>query len=491
MSIESRNDHLLQDNAIKRGVEKDLFKNLNTASSIQISKFLKVIDIGKPYILLYHSLFGMPTLVNREILTLFDDLDKWNFDSSEYSEDFIRKLRNHYFLIDKNISERNILQSWYDEYIKEAGAWKHLTSLDLLISEACNFGCPHCIFFNSMETWDHWRINKLMPFEKAASIVSEYVKIIVNNNQKSLDIHFGSAEPLLNWRNLQKIILHIEQEYPSFLKKFSLNTNLSLLDEEKALFLKNHKVDIHVSLDWEKDANDSIRITKKWEGTFDLILSKINLLKEIEYPISWISLTITNKNYHLVDSNFILFCKKLWLSNIAFDIDLLSMISLDNVSIEQIAEKMLDIYKVAEKNWIDAYWTRTAPFENIMTKSVLSWDTPYFCSAIKWKNLSVSRDWDVTLCSYTTTKIGNIHSRNFIDDGKLSTLVKNRTPWQSEYCKWCEIEWHCSGQCDVTREISENTNSYEILQTMCEYYKTVTRLLLEHELDKKSLENET
>ena len=88
-----------------------------------------------------------------------------------------------------------------------------------------------------------------MPFEKAASIVSEYVKIIVNNNQKSLDIHFGSAEPLLNWRNLQKIILHIEQEYPSFLKKFSLNTNLSLLDEEKALFLKNHKVDIHVSLD--------------------------------------------------------------------------------------------------------------------------------------------------------------------------------------------------------------------------------------------------
>lgn len=488
--IENHRDNIENISQNENNYSNELIDNLDLKSKIKVSEFLRVIDKGYDNVILYHTLFGMPTLVNRDILKLLDlvknnDILTWDTIDNEDLE----ILQNNYFIVDEIANERQILKEKIEWYKSSAIEWKEIRSLDLLISEACNFWCSHCIYFNSMESWDSQRANKLMSFEQAKNIIENYTKIIVNNDGDTLDIHFGAAEPLLNWKNLSDIVLHVEKNYPKFNHKFSINTNLSLLTEEIANFLKEHSIDVHVSLDWMKESNDLIRVTRKGEWTFDLIMSKIELLKSIDYPITGISLTITNKNYDFVDIDFIYFCKNLGLTNIAFDIDLLDAISLDGVDINTITEKMIRIYKKAQELWIDAFWTRTTPFNNILNKSVLNWEIPYFCSAVKWKNLAVSRNWETTTCSYTTTNIGNINNIEFWVDSKFWDLINTRTPWVSEYCMWCEIEWHCAWQCHVTKELSKANSDPQIISTMCEYYKSTTKLLLENLLNEESIEN--
>lgn len=124
---------------------------------------------------------------------------------------------------------------------------------------------------------------------------------------------------------------------------------------------------------------------------------------------------------------------------------------------------MVEIYTFANELWIESHGTWLTPFNNLIEKSVLKWEIPYFCSAVKWKNLAVSRTGETTTCSYTTTNIGNINNIKFGNDSLLWNLIKNRTPGASQYCSGCEIEGHCAWQCHVTKEIARTPTMMRLL----------------------------
>jgi sulfatase maturation enzyme AslB (radical SAM superfamily) len=56
-----------------------------------------------------------------------------------------------------------------------------MAKLDLLISEACNFGCGHCIYFSSIDSGDDARANKIMKFDQAKKTIDTYVEIMSRN----------------------------------------------------------------------------------------------------------------------------------------------------------------------------------------------------------------------------------------------------------------------------------------------------------------------
>lgn len=455
--------------------------NFTNVTKLTLSSHLRVIENpNSDDVILYHSLYWLPFVCDKEILdylynrnwVTFFDLDNEIQETLKQSRIFVNT--------DDELNEFKLLT---DKYQSKAVNWENISNLDLLVSEACNLWCPHCILFNSLDSWDTNRKNKLMKRDQAKKILDEYVQIIKNNNWNKLNIHFWSWEPLLNRSVIVKTVEYIESRYPDFKKEFSINTNLTLLTSDMAEYLRDHMVDTHVSLDWLKESNDKIRINKQWKGTYDSIIDWIDLLEDVWYPLTWISLTITDKNFDLVGTSFIDRCKQRWMNNIAMDIDLISTISIHWVTIEMVINKLTWLYNYAENNWIEVIWTRLTPYLNLKNKSILEWDSVFFCSAVKWKNLAVSRDWNVTTCSYTTTSIWNIFSLSTWEDSELWHLVKSRIPWSSDYCRWCSIEWHCAWQCHVTKEISKSSWNPALIHTMCEFYRWVTHKLLSDELE--------
>jgi radical SAM protein with 4Fe4S-binding SPASM domain len=157
---------------------------------------------------------------------------------------------------------------------------------------------------------------------------------------------------------------------------------------------------------------------------------------------------------------------------------------LEGVTVAGISEKLVRLYKECELLGIEWFWTWTAPFLNIKHKSALEWEVPYFCSAVKGRSMAVSGNGNVTTCSYTTTKIGNIDSIKFGIQSQLGELIHSRTPGVNPFCQWCAIEGHCGWQCHATREVAMAQWNKEILPKMCELYRATTSMLLAHELTK-------
>ena len=156
--------------------------------------------------------------------------------------------------------------------------------LRLHITNLCNFDCPDChvskISPNNLP-FDN------MPFEIAESSIEYYISLIkrylpIDNWQTRVSVYGG--EPLLNRPVLYRLLKKFGKVYRGVRLHWIVNTNGSLINEED---LKNFilaEVDIHLSLEGNKESHDKKRIDKFGRGTFHRIVKSIDLCKKFGYP---------------------------------------------------------------------------------------------------------------------------------------------------------------------------------------------------------------
>ncbi|MFA5178010.1 MAG: radical SAM protein [Candidatus Paceibacterota bacterium] len=447
------------------------------------SKFLQV-QIADEKIVIWHSLFGYPKIISKEtleFLNIFSRPKKLSLVIKKYQigkEDqvYIKDLINCYFLVPDKINERSIVKSRYQEKEKSLASGCFIKYLELIISESCNFRCRYCIHFNNIENSD--RIsnpNKIMNFVTAKKTVDLYLSILKKNNSHLAKINFGGGEPLLAWPVIEKTIRYCLKNYTDcFEFNFSINTNASLIDKNIAKKLKKYRVSVASSLDGLKKANDSVRISKSEKGTFDIILNGLNYLKIAKYPVDGISVTLNNYNFYLFDKNFIDWAKLNKMKELRIDIDVIGMIDIPN---KEIIDKLISLKEYAKLNDINVsgFWSR--PAEN-MNDSILDTDVA-FCGATRGNNLCVNSQGEIYPCGYSNYKIGNIEKFNnlFKKNSKYCNFVKNKMIGEVKSCKGCSIEGQCIGGCAITREFADINKTAKI-EKMCEFYQSMTRILL-------------
>ena len=431
---------------------------------------LKVDD--ESYIV-YNTKLNCPVYLQREALEWFllhkhiteDIFEKLDNDGKEVVECLIES----YLYFPPNINEQFICDQQNKSYMYEFEKGKTFEWLDLRISEACNFGCPHCIAKDAQNS-------RLMTFEKAIELIKNFVhfKIDSDENFNILKIHFGNCEPLLNAKTICKIVDYVNKHYSEYIKEYSINTNLTLLDKETAEFFMKNNVEIYTSLDGPEKANDSIRIYKNGNGTYHDIITKMKMLEEMGNPIRGISVTITNKNFSFLDEEFIEWCEKQNFQSVAYDFDLINS---TNIPIEEKAKFLCSTWQEFSKKGIEFYGTWMTPFINISNYSVV--EEPYaFCKAMFGKNISVDIFGNIFACSYSNKAICTFDNlKEAIKPNKeYYNLVKNHLVGSIIYheCQGCIYEGACNGQCNQTRMCADE----QMIQKQCDYYKVVTDTML-------------
>lgn len=438
------------------------------------SKFIQKIGDSNNR-LYYHSLFGNLFLLEKNYIDVLEDENPSKFIGSD-KDTIIAELRANYYLIDASTDERLILKERNTSFLQKIATGKNITSLDLNISELCNFVCPHCM--NGCQIQN--KTNKLMSWNTAKLAIDTYAEIIKKNNIIG-EIHFGSAEPLINWNIIKSTVNYCKHVLPK--TPISINTNLSLLNQEKAIFLRDNRVLISTSLDGPKEGNNKIRINRKG-GTYDIIMSKIKLLKKIGYPIDALSITMNDLNIETINEDFIHFTKEMGCVGLATDIDLVNNKNC-NKEVDFYVDKIMHIYQLCKDMGIYNFGSWSLIYSNLIDQEN---DEPItYCKAQTGRNISINPVGDIFLCGYSTSKVGNIDTiTNMLSDKSAYTqLISSKLPGNQERCIGCNLEGICSGQCLVTHEFNkDNKNKLDFL---CEFYRKCTSNMLDIKLKSEVL----
>jgi uncharacterized protein len=403
--------------------------------------------------------------------------------SQDLSESELKALTNRHLVVDQSADERQMLADRVAKYSQTLRTGSTLRRLDLSVSEVCNFGCTHCIHAISVNSSGHARVKGLMDREVAARAIDKYMVIVRASGLAESEIHFGTVEPLINWKLVAECIDYCERAYPDIQHRFFMETNLSLLTREMAEKLRDHEVRIIISIDGQREANDAVRVTAGGAGTFDLIEAKCLMLRDLGYPLEGFTITLTNGNFHLVDATIIEWAASMGMTRIDSDIDLLGIV---DFPVEDSIERLMMLHRECVRRGMKTTGTWKMPCDNLINRDPLRDQTlPSLCRSTGGQNIAVAPNGDLFICGHSSIPIGNLDRLEafFEPTGAFLQLITSRLSGQDEMCFGCEIEGQCAGQCQVTREVAAARGDVSKLRYMCELYRGATRLLLLEKLE--------
>lgn len=141
---------------------------------------------------------------------------------------------------------------------------------------ACNFRCKYCYLSNG--TKEH---TDMFDIAFAKRVVLQIKEAFADNPRRKLTIIWHGGEPLL-WgkENYREALAFIQRELSDFDLHLSMQTNLSLIDEEYLDILTQYNVKLGFSLDGFKEIHDCQRVGIGNSPTFDTIMERLTLCRE-------------------------------------------------------------------------------------------------------------------------------------------------------------------------------------------------------------------
>lgn len=152
--------------------------------------------------------------------------------------------------------------------------------LVLSLTGKCNFKCRYCYAANHDKS--------KMSVETALAAV----KLAATSGERFI-LQFSGGEPLLNFSVLKETVEYVKAHNVS--AAMQIQTNGSLLTDEIAQFLYQHKVAIGISLDGRPAVNDKLRLKKNGYGATGDIIKGIEVLRSNDIACG-ITCVVTEKN---------------------------------------------------------------------------------------------------------------------------------------------------------------------------------------------------
>lgn len=382
-----------------------------------------------------------------------------------------------YYAHENSDSERDILAKTKSQYLRELSSGKTLQGISLQISNSCNFSCPNCIA-KTIET-----PIPFMSFETAKRSLDEFIRFKLRHDSafSRMQVSFTGKEPCANFRLIEQIEEYLKHAYAEIEHKDSMVSNLSLLDEERIRFLKDHQIHVTASLDGNEEANNMNRIMLPGkQNTFELTVSKLQLFQKLDYAIDTVNMVVTAKSAPLLRvEEFISLLANLGVKSLSVSFDDTAFGSIPTIEKVRV---LLEVLEDAEKHKIriDGDFGRT--FSALTRKSCLSAAYSY-CNAVLGAAVCVDSLGRIRGCNYMKASDLDISELEhaLMPEGHIYELVNTHFPGNNTKCSNCDFEASCLGGCAVSEEyLSEENRS-----AFCEYTRIVTKMLIDRALSQK------
>jgi len=290
----------------------------------------------------------------------------------------------------------------------------HPSSLNLILfpTEHCNFRCTYC--------YEDYKIGRMIP-----EVVSGIKKLLHHRYKtlKSLEISWFGGEPLLAQDvifEISETILSLQEQNPNLSYVANITTNGYFLSKQVAEKLIDSRISLYqISLDGDQAVHDTTRVLSSGKGTFDVIMSNLLALKEIDAEF------IVLIRIHYQKSTYVKLKSLINTLNDQFGGDLRFQFyfkSVDRLGGEN--DEDIEALTFIEKAEIEEY------LKNFVTDSrqVYSLDNQYICYASKANSLAIRANGRIAKCTVALdderNDIGYIQ-----EDGKLCLFQEKLKPW--------------------------------------------------------------
>ncbi|MCL6751921.1 radical SAM protein [Nostoc sp. CCCryo 231-06] len=290
----------------------------------------------------------------------------------------------------------------------------HPSSLNLILfpTEHCNFRCTYC--------YEDYKIGRMMP-----EVVSG-IKNLLHHRYKTLkllEISWFGGEPLLAKDvifEISETILSLQEQNPDLNYAANITTNGYFLTKQVAEELINYGISSYqISLDGDRQLHDTTRVLSNGKGSFDVIMSNLLALKQIQAEFTVLI------RIHYQKSTFVELKSLIDTLNDNFGGDLRFQFyfkSVDKLGGEN--DEDIEALSPIEKAEIEAY------LKNFVADSrqVYSMSNQYICYASKPNSLAIRANGRIAKCTVALdderNDIGYIQ-----EDGKLCLFQEKLKPW--------------------------------------------------------------
>lgn len=170
----------------------------------------------------------------------------------------------------------------------------------VFMTNDCNMNCLYCYEKNKKR--------QAISYDSINAVIKFIERTKVNENK--LVIHGG--EPLLEFKKIQYFISELNKIKKNSKFELYITTNVTLLDDVSAKFLKEHFDRISLSIDGKKNSHNNNRIFRNGQGTYDLVVEKIKKFFKDDLNSVMARMTVNEENasdlseniFHLIDLGF-------------------------------------------------------------------------------------------------------------------------------------------------------------------------------------------
>lgn len=346
----------------------------------------------------------------------------------------------------------------FHEVLKDAEFFNPITEPKVLIgkpyqpsevmislSNSCNLRCTYCY----AETGNKIQV---LPWESIVQTISQLYKYAIEFKRETVEITFhGTGETFVKWETLVKTVSYAVATKPESVDlDFSIVTNGTLINRERAKFLSEHNFFITLSLDGLSNTQNKQRPNANGKGSFDDAINGLKILLDAGIRVA-IRSTITGDNQGEMPE-FVRYCIGLGCKNIAlmpFSAVGRGADGITPLDKDIFIEKFLDAQKIAGEFGVNL----RMPGAEI-EKSRIS-----ICGA-GGKNCEVTPTGDISCCSRVTKKedplsnvffIGKVSEQGFIIDQDKVNELNNLNLYSYQDCADCFVKYQCSGGCHHDR----------------------------------------
>ena len=162
-----------------------------------------------------------------------------------------------------------------------------MDTVSVLIKPAsgrCNLRCKYC-FYEDVSGLRSEQDLGLMTEETLEELVRQAMELA----DRRVSFAFQGGEPMLRGLAFYEKFMELEKKYqkPGVLAEHSIQTNGTLIDEAWAVFFRENRFLVGISLDGTRSLHDMNRVDVKGKGTWAAVERALRLLekKQVEYNI--------------------------------------------------------------------------------------------------------------------------------------------------------------------------------------------------------------
>lgn len=362
------------------------------------------------------------------------------------------------------------------------------------IGPICNLDCKYCFYLEKEKMYPETR-KWAMPDDVLEEYIRQYIQC---QSVPEITFAWQGGEPTLLGVDFFRRAVEIQKKYADGRTVHnSLQTNGTLLDDEWAEFLAEHRFLIGLSIDGPAELHDCYRVDKKQQSTFIQVMRGLEVLQK--HRVDFNTLTVVHRLNSQKPLEVYRFLKSIGSQFMQF------IPLVERQAIAQIKIKGFDLMEPPEVG-------------NTLAAPVTDWSVPsegygeFLCAIFdewvardvgrifvnlfdvalgQWMGqgsslcvfaekcgaaMAMERNGDLFSCDhyvYPKYKLGNIMSQTIGDmaaSPQQQRFGSDKADTLPKYCRDCSVKFACNGECPKHRFL-KTPDGEEGLNYLCAGYK--------------------